>query len=132
MADLKKIEIKTYRIIYELIDDVKKMIRGSTGPVFEDKIIGKVEVRMIIPVPRSGGNIAGSYVLEGKVVRNAKVKVMRKNREIHRGVISGLKRFKDDAREVLQGYECGINVSNFDEYEVGDILEISETVEVTA
>jgi translation initiation factor IF-2 len=132
MADLKKIEIKSYRIIYELIDDVKKMIRGSTGPVFEDKIIGKVEVRMIIPVPRSGGNIAGSYVLEGKVVRNAKVKVMRKNREIHRGVISGLKRFKDDAREVLQGYECGINVSNFDEYEVGDILEISETVEVTA
>jgi translation initiation factor IF-2 len=132
MADLKKIEIKSYRIIYELIDDVKKMIRGSTGPVFEDKILGKVEVRMIIPVPRSGGNIAGSYVVEGKVVRNAKVRVMRKNREIHRGVISGLKRFKDDAREVLQGYECGINVSNFDEYEVGDILEISETVEVTA
>jgi translation initiation factor IF-2 len=132
MADLKKIEIKSYRIIYELIDDVKKMIRGSTGPVFEDKILGKVEVRMIIPVPRSGGNIAGSYVLEGKVMRNAKVKILRKNKEIHRGVISGLKRFKDDAREVLQGYECGINVSNFDEYEVGDILEISETVEVTA
>jgi translation initiation factor IF-2 len=131
MADLKKIEIKSYRIIYELIDDVKKLIRGSTGPVFEDKIIGKVEVRMIIPVPRSGGNIAGSYVVEGKVVRNAKVRVLRKNREIHRGVISGLKRFKDDAREVLQGYECGINVSNFDEYEVGDILEVSETVEVT-
>ena len=87
---------------------------------------------MIIPVPRSGGNIAGSYVVEGKVMRNAKVRVMRKNKEIHRGVISGLKRFKDDAREVLQGYECGINVSNFDEYEVGDILEISETVEVTA
>jgi translation initiation factor IF-2 len=130
MAENKKLEIKSYRIIYELIDDVKKMMRGNTGPVMEDRVIGKAEVRMVIPVPRTNGNIAGSYVTEGKVLRGAKVRILRKNKEIHRGQISGLKRFKDDAREVLQGYECGINVSNFDNYEVGDILEISETVEV--
>jgi translation initiation factor IF-2 len=130
MAENKKLEIKSYRIIYELIDDVKKMMRGNTGPVMEDRVIGKAEVRMVIPVPRTNGNIAGSYVTEGKVVRGAKVRILRKNKEIHRGQISGLKRFKDDAREVQQGYECGINVSNFDNYEVGDILEISETVEV--
>lgn len=130
MAENKKLEIKSYRIIYELIDDVKKMMRGNTGPVMEDRVVGKAEVRMVIPVPRTNGNIAGSYVTEGKVVRGAKVRILRKNKEIHRGQISGLKRFKDDAREVLQGYECGINVSNFDNYEVGDILEISETVEV--
>ncbi len=130
IAENKKLEIKSYRIIYELIDDVKKMMRGNTGPVMEDRVIGKAEVRMVIPVPRTNGNIAGSYVTEGKVLRGAKVRILRKNKEIHRGQISGLKRFKDDAREVLQGYECGINVSNFDNYEVGDILEISETVEV--
>ena len=132
MADLKKVEIKTYRIIYELIEDVQKMIRGTIEPVFEERLIGKAEVRMIIKVPKAGGNIAGSYVLEGKLMRNGKAKVIRAKKEIWKGTIAGLKRFKDDVREVLQGYECGINLNGFDEFEPGDMIEVSEVVEVNA
>jgi translation initiation factor IF-2 len=132
LAELKKVEIKTHRIIYELIEDVQKMIRGTAEPVFEERIIGKAEVRMIIKVPKAGGNIAGSYILEGKVQRNAKAKVIRAKKEIWKGTVSGLKRFKDDVREVQQGYECGINLNGFDEFEPGDIIEVSETVEVSA
>ncbi len=132
MAETKKIEIKTYRIIYELIDEIKRLLRSNQEPIIEERAIGKAEIRMIIPISKVGGNIAGCYVTEGKVVRNARVKVMRRGKEIHRGQVSGLRRFKDDAREVTQGYECGINVSNFDNYEVGDIMEFSEMVEVAA
>ena len=132
MADLKKVEIKTYRIIYELIEDVQKMIRGTIEPVFEERLIGKAEVRMIIKVPKAGGNIAGSYVLEGKLVRNGKAKVIRAKKEIWKGTIAGLKRFKDDVREVMQGYECGINLNGFDEFEPGDMIEVSEVVEINA
>ena len=132
MADLKKIEIKTHRIIYELVEDVQKLIRGGKEPVFEERLLGKAEVRMIIRVPKAGGNIAGSYVTEGKMVRNGKAKVLRNKKEIWKGTFGSLKRFKDDVREVLQGYECGINLNGFDEFEVGDIIECAEVVEVTA
>jgi translation initiation factor IF-2 len=132
MADTKKVEIKTHRIIYELVEDVQKMIRGGKEPVFEERLIGKAEVRMIIRVPKAGGNIAGSYVTEGKVTRNGKAKVIRGKKEIWKGAFGSLKRFKDDVREVLQGYECGINLNGFDEFEVGDIIECAEVVEVTA
>ena len=132
IADNKKVEIKTYRIIYEMIDEVKKMIRGTIEPVFEDKFVGRAEVRQIIKVPKAGGNIAGSYVLEGKIMRSNKARVLRKGKEVAKGQISGLKRFKDDVREVLTGFECGINVSNFDEFEIGDLIEVTETVEVKA
>ena len=132
MADLKKVEIKTYRIIYELIEDVQKMIRGTIEPTYEERLIGKAEVRMIIKVPKAGGNIAGSYVLEGKLMRNGKARVIRAKKEIWKGTIAGLKRFKDDVREVLQGYECGINLNGFDEFEPGDMIEVSEVVEVSA
>ena len=132
MADLKKIEIKTHRIIYELVEDVQKLIRGGKEPVFEERLLGKAEVRMIIRVPKAGGNIAGSYVTEGKMVRNGKAKVLRNKKEIWKGTFGSLKRFKDDVREVLQGYECGINLNGFDEFEVGDVIECAEVVEVTA
>ncbi len=132
MADLKKIEIKTHRIIYELVEDVQKLIRGGKEPVFEERLLGKAEVRMIIRVPKAGGNIAGSYVTEGKMVRNGKAKVFRNKKEIWKGTFGSLKRFKDDVREVLQGYECGINLNGFDEFEVGDVIECAEVVEVTA
>jgi translation initiation factor IF-2 len=132
MADLKKVEIKTHRIIYELVEDVQKMIRGGKEPVFEERLIGKAEVRMIIRVPKAGGNIAGSYVTEGKMVRNGKARVLRAKKEIWKGSFGSLKRFKDDVREVLQGYECGINLNGFDEFEVGDVIECAEVVEVTA
>ncbi len=132
MADLKKVEIKTYRIIYELIEDVQKMIRGTIEPTYEERLIGKAEVRMIIKVPKAGGNIAGSYVLEGKLMRNGKARVIRAKKEIWKGTIAGLKRFKDDVREVMHGFECGINLNGFDEFEPGDIIEVSEVVEISA
>ncbi len=132
MAESKKVEVKSFRIIYELVDELRRLMRGTLEPVYEERVIGRAEVRQVIRVPKAGGNIAGSYVLDGKVVRGAKVRVLRGGKEIHKGQVSGLKRFKEDVREVQNGYECGINVTNFDEFEAGDVLEVSETVEVNS
>jgi translation initiation factor IF-2 len=129
-ADNKKIEIKTFRIIYELNDEVRRLVRGSLDPVFEERYLGKAEIRLIIPVPRINSKIAGSYVLDGKIQRNARARLLRAGKEIYKGSVSGLKRFKEDVREVAGGYECGINLSNFDDYAVGDVVEVFEMVEV--
>lgn len=128
VAESKGIEIKAYRIIYEMIDEVDRLIKGNIDPVFEEQYIGTAEVRMVIRHPKSG-NIAGSYVTEGNFKRGAKAKVMRGKEMVHEGTIVGLKRFKDDVREVQQGYECGINLEWNDVME-GDIIEASELVEV--
>ncbi|MFC3834487.1 MULTISPECIES: translation initiation factor IF-2 [Deinococcus] len=129
IADSKGVDIKSYRIIYELIDEVDRLIKGTSEPVFEEKYLGRAEVRMIIKHPRSG-NIAGSYVTDGSLKRNAKAKVTRGKQVVYEGTIVGLKRFKDDVREVQTGYECGINV-DWDNVMEGDIIEASEMVEVT-
>ena len=129
IADSKGVDIKSYRIIYELIDEVDRLIKGTSEPVFEEKYLGRAEVRMIIKHPRSG-NIAGSYVTDGSLKRNAKAKVTRGKQVVYEGTIVGLKRFKDDVREVQTGYECGINV-DWDDVMEGDIIEASEMVEVT-
>ncbi|HWG85648.1 MAG TPA: translation initiation factor IF-2, partial [Deinococcales bacterium] len=131
MAENKGLEVKSYRIIYELIDDVRRMLKGTLEPVFEDRYVGRAEVRMVIRVPKAGGNIAGSYVQDGRVFRGAKARVLRRGKEVAASTISGLKRFKDDVREVASGYECGINLANFDAFEPGDVIELTETVEVT-
>ena len=131
MADLKGLQVKTYKIIYELVDEVQHLVRGTVAPVFEDRYAGKAEVRMVIRVPKAGGNIAGSYVQDGHIMRGAKARVLRKGKEFAKSSVSGLKRFKEDVREVQSGYECGINLANFDEFEAGDIIEVFETVEVT-
>ncbi|PNY82399.1 translation initiation factor IF-2 [Deinococcus koreensis] len=128
MAEGKGVDIKSFRIIYELIDEVDRLIKGTTEPVFEEKYLGRAEVRMIIKHPKSG-NIAGSYVTDGSLKRNAKAKVTRGKQVVYEGTIVGLKRFKDDVREVQTGYECGINV-DWDDVQVGDIIEASEMVEV--
>lgn len=130
-AERMKVPIKNYRIIYELIDEVQRMIKGQVEPVFREEVLGHAEVRMIISIPRLG-NIAGSYVTDGKVVRGAKVRLSRGGREVYKGSIAQLKRFKDDVREVAQGYECGINLANFNAVEEGDIIEAYQVVEVTA
>lgn len=129
IADSKGVDIKSYRIIYELIDEVDRLIKGTSEPVFEEKYLGRAEVRMIIRHPKSG-NIAGSYVTDGSLKRNAKAKVTRGKQVVYEGTIVGLKRFKDDVREVQTGYECGINV-DWDDVMEGDIIEASEMVEVT-
>ncbi|KQR40986.1 translation initiation factor IF-2 [Deinococcus sp. Leaf326] len=128
IADNKGIDIKSFRIIYELIDEVERLIKGNIEPVFEEQYLGRAEVRMLIKHPKSG-TIAGSYITDGSFKRNARAKVTRNKQVVYEGTIVGLKRFKDDVREVQTGYECGINLDWNDVME-GDIIEASEMVEV--
>jgi len=128
-AERQKIPLKTYKIIYDLIEDVQKMIRGQIEPEFAERITGHAEVRMVIKVPRSG-NIAGSYVTDGVIRRGAKARLSRDGREVYKGTIAQLRRFKDDVREVTSGFECGINLQNYDNVQEGDIIEVYEMVEV--
>ncbi|MEM6429515.1 MAG: translation initiation factor IF-2 [Deinococcota bacterium] len=129
-AERQGISLKTYKIIYNLIEDVQRMIRGQIEPEYEEQVIGHAEVRMVIKVPRSG-NIAGSYVTDGVIRRNAKARLMRGGKEAYKGSVSQLRRFKDDVREVASGFECGINLQNYDNVQEGDIIECYEMVEVS-
>ena len=122
LAEQEKIEIRTYSIIYEMIDDVKKAMEGMLAPKIVEVIIGKVEVRKIYSVSRIG-IIAGSYVTEGRVSRNSIARVLRGGKILHTGKIASLKRFKDDAKEVQSGYECGISLEDFNDIQEGDVLE---------
>jgi translation initiation factor IF-2 len=129
-AERQGISLKTYKIIYNLIEDVQRMIRGQIEPEYEEQVIGHAEVRAVIKVPRSG-NIAGSYVTDGVIRRNAKARLMRGGKEAYKGSVSQLRRFKDDVREVASGFECGINLQNYDNVQEGDIIECYEMVEVS-
>jgi translation initiation factor IF-2 len=130
-AERQKIPMKSYRIIYDLIEEVERMIKGQIEPTFEERILGHAEVRMVIKVPRSG-NIAGSYVTDGMLRRGAKARLKREGREVYKGSIAQLRRFKDDVREVSAGFECGINLQNYENVQEGDIIEAYEMVEVPA
>jgi translation initiation factor IF-2 len=123
LATKEKVEIRIYRVIYDLLDDIGAAIKGMLAPKVEEIILGRAEVRQVFKVP-GAGMIAGSYVLEGKVTRNAQVRIIRNGTIINDDRISSLKRFKDDVREVAQGYECGIGLERFNDIKVGDILEI--------
>jgi translation initiation factor IF-2 len=130
-AERQKIPMKSYRIIYDLIEEVERMIKGQIEPTFEERVLGHAEVRMVIKVPRSG-NIAGSYVTDGLIRRGAKARLKRGGREVYKGSIAQLRRFKDDVREVTSGFECGINLQNYDNVQEGDVIEAYEMVEVAA
>jgi len=108
---------------------MRAAMEGMLSPDIKEQVIGKVEVRDVFKVPKIG-LIAGSYVLEGRVVRNAAVHVIRDDIELYTGRITSLKRFKDDAREVQEGYECGIGIDTYQDVRVGDILEVFERIEV--
>lgn len=131
LAEQEKVEIKKYNVIYDVVDDIKAAMEGKLSPEIKEIDIGKVEVRDTFKVPKVG-LIAGCYVLEGKVKRNSLVRVIRDSIQINRDMIklSSLKRFKDDAKEVNEGFECGIGLENWQDLQVGDILEIVETEEV--
>ncbi len=116
------VEIRSYTIIYQLIDDVQRALRGLHDPVYKEIQDGHAEVRQVFKSSRVG-QIAGSFVLDGTLRRNASVRVMRGGREIAKVRCDGLKRFKDDVREVQAGYECGITLAGFDDFEDGDVLE---------
>ena len=117
LAEAEHVEIREYRVIYDLIDDVKRAMAGLLDPIYEEVPLGTAEVRAVFKLPRSGGSIAGSYILSGKVVRGGLVRVKRGGRLVAEGKIDTLKREKDDVREVAQGFECGILVPGYDPME---------------
>lgn len=121
-AKRENVEIRTYTIIYELSDDLKKMLQGLLEPEIVEKIIGRVEVRNTFSLPKIG-TIAGSYVLDGKISRDCLLRLVRDGRVIYQGRIGSLKRFKDDAKEVASGYECGVGIENYNDIKVGDVIE---------
>lgn len=123
MAEKDEVEIKQYSIIYQAIEDVEMAMKGMLEPKYEEKIIGSVEVRQTFRISNVG-TIAGAYVLSGKVERNAGIRVIRENVVIHDGHLSTLKRFKDEVKEVGKGFECGIQIENYNDIKEGDMLEI--------
>ncbi|MEI6790113.1 MAG: translation initiation factor IF-2 [Myxococcaceae bacterium] len=131
LASQEKVDVRAYSIIYNMIDEVKLAMAGLLAPVYEENYIGKAEVRAVFPVNKLG-NIAGSYVVDGKFTRSAQVRIKRGNQVLHQGKISSLKRFKDDVREVTMGYEFGIALEGYDNIEVGDMLECFELKQVAA
>ncbi|MBR2901141.1 MAG: translation initiation factor IF-2 [Clostridia bacterium] len=130
MAARDKVDIRTYRIIYDCIEEIEAALKGMLAPKFRENVIGHAEVRNAIHVPNVG-TIAGSYVQDGKITRNSLVRVVRDGIVIYEDKIASLKRFKDDAKEVLQSFECGIGLEKFNDIKIGDILEayIMEEVE---
>ena len=122
MAEKSEVEIKTYSVIYNAIEDVEAAMKGMLDPVFKETIIGNAEVRQIFKISNVG-TIAGCYVTDGKVARNAGVRVLRDNVVIHDGKLISLKRMKDDAKEVTKGFECGIQIEDFNDIKEGDIIE---------
>jgi translation initiation factor IF-2 len=122
-AEKEKVEIKTYRVIYKVIEDIRDAMSGLLEPEYKEKVVGRVEVRDTFKVP-DVGIIAGAYVKEGEVNRNDYVRLIRNGVVKHEGNISSLKRFEDDVREVKEGYECGIGIEDYNDVKVEDILEI--------
>lgn len=120
-AEAEKVDIRTYRVIYDAINDVQAAITGMLAPTFKETILGRVEVRKVFHIPQ--GTVAGSYVLEGKITNKSQVRIIRDDIVIHEGVVEGLRRFKDDAKEVAAGYECGVSIEKFRDIKEGDILE---------
>lgn len=121
-AEREKVDVRLYRVIYNAIEDVEKAMKGMLAPVIKETTLGSAQVRQVFKVSNVGV-IAGSYITEGKILRRAQVRVIRDGVVVHEGKIDSLKRFKDDAREVAQGYECGIGVENFNDIKEGDVLE---------
>ena len=115
-------DIRTYDVIYHALDDIKKAMVGLLDARFEENVIGTAEVRETYQVPKIG-TIAGCYVTDGKIERNAKVRVVREGVVTFTGQLASLRRFKDDVKDVQSGYECGIGVANYNDLKVGDVLE---------
>lgn len=127
-AETEKVDIRTYRVIYDAINDVEAAIKGMLAPKFKEVIQGRVECRQLITISKL--KIAGCYVLEGKVTNSSKVRVVRDGIVVHEGVIESLRRFKDDVKEVAQGYECGLTLEKFSDIKEGDIFEIYDMEEI--
>lgn len=128
LAENQKVDIRLYSVIYNAINEVKSALEGLLSPVITEEVTATVEVRDTFKVPKSG-TVAGCYVVDGKIARNNRIRLIRDGIVIHEGNIGNLRRFKDDVREVDAGYECGLNIENFNDIKVGDIIEAFKLVE---
>ena len=131
LAEQEKIDIRLYEVIYDALNDVRKAMEGLLEPVYEERLLGRAEVRQLFNVSRVGV-VAGCFVLEGKIVRGSRAHVVRNGQVVHEGNITSLKRLKDDYKEVTSGFECGIILGDFREYLLNDIIESYEIEKVTA
>jgi len=128
-AEREKVDVRTYRVIYDIVDEVKKAMQGLLTPEEKEVYLGSAEVRATFKVPKVG-TVAGCYVRDGVIRRNANVRLVRDGVVVYDGKIASLKRFKEDVREVQAGYECGIGLENFNDIKVGDIIECYTTEQV--
>jgi len=124
-----RVEMRMHGVIYDAVGEIKEAMEGMLEPQYAERIMGRAEVRATFGVPRLG-TVAGCYVSEGKVLRDALMRLVRDGRVIHPGKIASLRRFKEDVREVQSGYECGIGLLNFSDIKVGDLIEVYELVTV--
>ena len=129
LAEQEQIDIRMYSIIYQAIEEIKAAIEGMLSPDIEEKIICNIEIREIFKITKVG-TVACCMVLDGKITRNSKIRVIRDGIVLYTGILGSLKRFKDDVKEVQTGYECGLNIENFNDIKTGDIIEGYEEVEV--
>ena len=129
VADAENVDIRTYQVIYDALNDIKAAMSGMLAPKFKEVIQGKVEIRQVMKFSKV--LVAGSYVLEGKVMNNSKIRILRDNVVILDGEIDSLRRFKDDVKEVAAGYECGLTIKDYRDFKEGDILEVYSMEEVS-
>ena len=122
LADKEEIDIRFYSIIYAAIDDLKDAMEGMLAPEMKEEVTGTAEIREIFKISKVG-SIAGCMVVDGKILRSSKVRIIRQGVVVHTGDLIALKRFKDDVKEVAKGYDCGIQIKNFNEIEIDDVIE---------
>jgi translation initiation factor IF-2 len=122
LAERERVDIRLYSVIYDVVEDIRKAMEGMLEPSFREMPVGRAEVRNTFHISRLG-TVAGCYVLSGKITRNALVRLLRDNVVIYEGKLASLKRFKDDTREVVEGYECGLGLENFNDIKIGDQIE---------
>ncbi len=131
LAKRDGVDIRYYSIIYEVVDDVEKLVRGKVAPKAREKFLGYAEIRKVFDITKTG-KVAGCMVTDGLVKRGCGVRLLRDNVVIHQGELTQLKRFKDDVREVARGYECGLSFANYNDLREGDVVECYEVEMVPA
>jgi translation initiation factor IF-2 len=130
LAEAEGVDIRTYNLIYRIIDDVDRALKGLLEPVYEEMVLGHAAVRAVFSISRVG-NVAGCFVVDGRLVRNGLARVMRGGQVLYDGRIASLRRFSEDVAEVRSGYECGISLEGFNNFEEGDIIEVYRMERVT-
>jgi translation initiation factor IF-2 len=129
IAETEQIDIRHYSVIYQAIDEIKAAIEGMLSPEIKETVIGSVDVRDVFKITKVG-TIAGCMVTDGKITRQAKIRVIRDGVVVHTGGIDSLKRFKDDVKDVVKGFECGISLKNYQDIQVGDVFEVFEETSI--